>query len=193
MPDAAATTVAKTAALSRATARLAPLTLVLGGARSGKSAYAESLFAGHQAPVYLATAEAGDAEMAARIETHRRRRGPAWTTVEAPLDLVGALRAHAAPGRAILVDCLTLWLSNLMGAGCEIEAGIEQLAVALPTLPAPVVLVANEVGLGIVPDNAATRTFRDHAGRLNQRLAQLCQHVVFVAAGLPLMLKEEAR
>jgi adenosylcobinamide kinase/adenosylcobinamide-phosphate guanylyltransferase len=178
--------------------RLAPLTLILGGARSGKSAYAETLLAGLAAPVYIATAEAGDAEMAERIGEHRRRRGPAWTTVEAPLDLAGALRVQAAeadvvPGRAILVDCLTLWVSNLMGAERDVDAAGEHLAAMLPALRVPVVLIANEVGLGIVPDNALARRFRDHAGRLNQCLAQVCQRVVFVAAGLPLMLKDEGR
>ena len=190
MPDAAATIVAKTRSVS---APLAPLTLILGGARSGKSAYAETLLAGHPLPVYLATAEAGDEEMAERIRLHRQRRAQAWTTVEAPLDLAGALRAHALPGRAVLVDCVTLWVSNLMGAGRDVAAEADRLAAALPTLGAPTVLVANEVGLGIVPDNALARAFRDHAGRLNQRLAQLCQRVVFLAAGLPLMLKDERR
>jgi adenosylcobinamide kinase/adenosylcobinamide-phosphate guanylyltransferase len=170
---------------------LAPLTLVLGGARSGKSAYAEALLAAHPAPIYLATAEAGDAEMAARIAAHRARRGPAWSTVEAAQHLAAALISVAKPDGAILVDCLTLWLSNLMGAGKNIEVEIERLLSTLPTLSAPVVLVANEVGLGIVPDNALAREFRDHAGRLNQRLAQICQRVFFIAAGLPLTLKDD--
>ncbi len=170
---------------------MAPLTLVLGGARSGKSAYAEALLASQTMPVYLATGQAGDAEMAARIAAHRQRRGVQWSTVEAPLDLAGALRAHAIAGRAVLVDCLTLWVSNLMGAGRDVAAETEQLGAALPTLAAPVVFVANEVGLGIVPDNALARQFRDHAGRVNQRLAQLCQRVVFIAAGLPMVLKDE--
>jgi adenosylcobinamide kinase / adenosylcobinamide-phosphate guanylyltransferase len=172
---------------------LAPLTLVLGGARSGKSEFAESLLARHSAPIYLATAEAGDAEMSARIAVHRARRGPHWTTIEASHHLAAALISVAAPGKAILVDCLTIWLSNLMGAGRVLDVEIERLLTTLPTLAAPVVLVANEVGLGIVPDNALARAFRDHAGILNQRLAQICQRVVFVAAGLPLTLKDGSK
>jgi adenosylcobinamide kinase/adenosylcobinamide-phosphate guanylyltransferase len=192
MPDDPATIVAD-AHVSPAVADLAPLTLVLGGTRSGKSAYAESLLARHPAPVYLATAQPGDGEMEARIRHHRDRRHRGWTTVEEPLDLAVALAVHARRGNAVLVDCLTLWLSNLMGNGNDVAAEIERLAMTLPAVPAPVVLVANEVGLGIVPDNAAARAFRDHAGRLNQRLAALCQRVVFVAAGLPMTLKDERR
>ena len=176
---------------------LPPLTLVLGGARSGKSAYAESLFTGPEA-VYVATAEAIDDEMRDRIARHRARRGGGWITVEAPLDLAGALcsarRARAPNGSGgVLVDCLTVWLGNLMHAGRDVdrEAGslLESLAPAAPKEPAPVVLVANEVGLGVVPDNPMARAFRDHAGRLNQALAGRADRVVFVAAGIPLVLK----
>ena len=169
---------------------LPPLTLVLGGARSGKSRYAESLFAGRLEPIYLATAQAGDAEMTARIRHHQQRRGDRWQTVEEPLDLVLALEMHARPGRAILVDCLTLWLTNVLLADLDVEAECERLASHLVGLNAPVVFVSNEVGLGIVPDNALTRAFRDHAGWLNQKVAARCQRVVFVAAGLPLLLKD---
>jgi adenosylcobinamide kinase/adenosylcobinamide-phosphate guanylyltransferase len=170
---------------------LPPLTLVLGGARSGKSLYAESLLSGHPAPYYLATAEARDDEMDARIRLHRARRGGPWITVEEPLDLAGALAKHATPGRALLVDCLTLWLSNLMEQGVDIEASGDHLLETLKRLSAPVVVIANEVGLGIVPtDHKMARDFRDHAGRLNQRMASICQRVVFVAAGLPLILKD---
>ena len=174
---------------------LPPLTLVLGGARSGKSAYAESLFTGPEA-VYVATAEAIDDEMRDRIARHRARRGAGWTTVEAPLDLAGALRARARPrarngSGGVLVDCLTVWLGNLMHAGRDVdrEAGslLESLAPAAPE--APVVLVANEVGFGVIPDNPMARAFRDHAGRLNQALAGRADRVVFVAAGIPLVLK----
>ena len=170
--------------------RLAPLTLVLGGAASGKSRYAESLVerAGARA-VYLATAEAGDAEMAERIRLHRARRGPDWRTVEAPLALVPALLAEARPDAAVLVDCLTLWLSNLIGAGRDVEAEADALVTALPRLAGPVVFVANEVGLGIVPENALARRFRDAAGRLNAQLAAAAQSVLLIAAGLPLSLK----
>ncbi|PKU21748.1 bifunctional adenosylcobinamide kinase/adenosylcobinamide-phosphate guanylyltransferase [Telmatospirillum siberiense] len=169
---------------------LPPLTLVLGGARSGKSTYAESLLTDVAQPVYLATARAGDGEMVDRIRLHRERRGAAWTTIEEPLDLVGTLSRHAHPDKAILVDCLTLWLSNLMLENADIGQEIDRLAQALPGLKGPVLFVANEVGLGIVPDNAMARAFRDHAGRLNQSLAARCQRVVFVAAGLPLLLKD---
>jgi len=165
-------------------------TLVLGGARSGKSRFAESLVEGHAGPrVYLATAEAGDAEMAARIRRHRARRGAGWTTIEAPLELPRALAA--APGdAAILVDCLTLWLSNLMAAARDVERETQALLEVLPRRASPVVFVSNEVGLGIVPDNALARAFRDHAGRLHQTVAAAADRVYFVAAGLPLLMKD---
>lgn len=165
-------------------------TLVLGGARSGKSAFAERLcLDSGLEPVYVATAEARDAEMQARIAAHRARRGSGWRTIEAPRALGAVLEVEAAPGRIVLVDCLTLWLSNLIEAGDDLEPASATLADLLPRLDGPVVLVANEVGLGIVPDNALARRFRDAAGRLNQRVAASCTHVVFIAAGLPLMLK----
>jgi adenosylcobinamide kinase/adenosylcobinamide-phosphate guanylyltransferase len=167
------------------------LTLVLGGARSGKSRYAEALIEeAAPAALYLATAEALDDEMRERIRHHRARRGARWTTLEAPLDLASALMEAARPERPVLVDCLTLWLSNLLMAGRDAEAAITELVQALPRLKGPAVLVANEVGLGIVPDNALARAFRDHAGRLNQAIAAEAQRVVLVAAGLPLVLKE---
>lgn len=164
------------------------ITLVLGGARSGKSAYAERL-AGDGA-VYLATGQALDAEMAERIRLHRERRGPGWTTVEEPFALAAALVRHAAPGRPVLVDCLTLWVSNLMLADRDVATAGAELVRVLPALPGPVILVSNEVGLGIVPDNALARRFRDLAGRLNQDVAAVAGRVVLVAAGLPLSLKE---
>jgi adenosylcobinamide kinase/adenosylcobinamide-phosphate guanylyltransferase len=162
----------------------------LGGARSGKSAYAEILVEGMGPGLYLATAEAGDAEMAERIRRHRERRGACWTTVEEPLDLAGALGRYTAPGRPVLVDCLTLWLSNVMTAGLDVRAETEALAQSLYRLAGPVVLVSNEVGLGIVPETELGRTFRDHAGWLNQTIARIADRVVFVAAGLPLILKD---
>ncbi len=171
------------------------VTLVLGGARSGKSAYAESLVAeslnggAPGNPVYIATATPGDAEMAARIQQHKARRGDRWRTVEEPLDLAGALARDAAPGGVALVDCLTLWLANVMAAGRDPETETAELVGALATAAGPVVLVANEVGLGIVPDNPLARAFRDHAGRLNQAVAGVADRVIFVAAGLPLTLK----
>lgn len=164
------------------------LVLVLGGARSGKSRYAESLAVGWRGEkVYVATAEAGDKEMADRIARHRASRGAGWSTVEAPLELTASLDRLA--GSFILVDCVTLWLSNLILAGHDAAAEVEALVAALSRQPATVVVVSNEVGLGIVPDNALARRFRDVAGLANQRLADVCDEVVFMAAGLPLRLK----
>lgn len=165
-------------------------TLVLGGARSGKSAHAEALVAAAgRRPVYIATAEARDAEMADRIRLHRARRGDGWTTVEQPLALASALTIHATAETAVLVDCLTLWLSNLMEAGHDVDAETRALVGALAMLDGPVVFVANEVGLGLVPETALGRAFRDHAGRMNQAVAAAADRVVLVAAGLPLTLK----
>ncbi len=168
-------------------------TLVLGGARSGKSRLGEALIeASGLAPVYIATGQAGDAEMAERIALHRQRRGPAWQTVEAPLALAGALHQCDRPANAILVDCLTLWISNLMATERDVELASDELAATVTAMTAPVVLVANEVGLGIVPDNALARRFRDEAGRLNQKIAAVARTVYFVAAGLPMVLKQES-
>ncbi len=165
------------------------LTLVLGGARSGKSRYAESLIAAGPPPwLYVATAEAGDAEMAKRIAAHRARRDEGWRTVEAPHDLAGALRA--APREvAVLVDCLTLWLSNRLLAEADLDQEIAALESALANRDGVVVLVANEVGSGIVPDNALARRFRDLQGTLNQRMAARASRVVLMVAGLPLQVK----
>ncbi|CAO3444253.1 Adenosylcobinamide kinase (EC 2.7.1.156) / Adenosylcobinamide-phosphate guanylyltransferase (EC 2.7.7.62) [Azospirillum argentinense] len=168
------------------------ITLVLGGARSGKSRYAEGLVTASPGPrVYIATAQVWDSEMADRVARHQEDRGPGWTTVEEPLDLPGALRRHAAPGTGVLVDCLTLWLSNLMMAEADVPARSTELLAALAEVEGRVVLVSNEVGLGIVPDNALARRFRDHAGRLHQDIAAVARRVAFVAAGLPLLLKGE--
>jgi len=178
--------------ISRAGA-LPAVTLVLGGARSGKSRYAETLvMAAATSAVYLATAEPGDDEMAARIAEHRARRGAVWRTVEAPLGLAAAIATHTARERPILVDCLTLWLSNLLGVGRIVEHETEILCAALRNAAGPVVLVANEVGLGLVPETPLGREFRDAAGRLNQDIAALADRVVFIAAGLPLVLKGAA-
>jgi adenosylcobinamide kinase / adenosylcobinamide-phosphate guanylyltransferase len=167
------------------------LTLVLGGARSGKSRHAENLVAALPPPwIYVATAEAGDAEMAERIAAHRARRGKNWRTVEAPHDLATAL-ADAENAIPILVDCLTLWLSNRMLAGADVEAETAHLEAALDSRRAPVVLVSNEVGFGIVPDNALARRFRDLQGRLNQHIAARANRVVLMVAGLPLVVKDE--
>ena len=166
----------------------AGLTLVLGGARSGKSRYAEGLIAAWPPPwTYLATAEAGDAEMAARIAAHRLRRGSPWQTVEVPRNLADALQS--CRGQPALVDCLTLWLSNLMLADADLDAEVVRLEGALAAAAAPVIVVANEVGSGIVPDNPLGRRFRDWQGTLNQRIAAAADRVVLVVAGLPLVLK----
>lgn len=166
------------------------IALVLGGARSGKSAFAEGLAmrSGHDR-VYIATAEAGDAEMTARIAEHRARRGDGWRTVEAPHRLEDAIAREAVEGRALVVDCLTLWLSNLMLAGIDMELRVHALCRTIGTLPGLAVLVSNEVGLGLVPDTPLGRRFRDAQGRLNQAVAAIADRVVFMAAGLPLELK----
>ncbi len=164
--------------------------LVLGGQRSGKSRYAESVVAARGlAPVYLATATAGDAEMAERIARHRARRGDAWRLVEEPLDLPAALRAAARPDAIVLVECLTLWLSNLLGAAREVEAEADRLVATLADVAGPAVLVTNEVGSGIVPENALARRYVDHLGVLNRRVAAAVDEAVLVVAGLPLRLK----
>lgn len=168
----------------------AQVTLVLGGARSGKSIYAESLVAAYAGtPVYVATAEADDDEMAERIARHQARRGAKWHTVEQPLELVPALKEHCRHDSAVLVDCLTLWLSNLLAASRDVDRETDALTTTLGSLDGPAVLVSNEVGLGIVPDNPLARAFRDQAGRLNQSVAAAADHVVFIAAGLPMTLK----
>lgn len=170
-------------------------TLVLGGARSGKSKYAEGLVEGSDASgglVYVATAQAYDNEMQDRISIHQRRRGDRWSTMDAPLDLNMALKSDACCSRAVLVDCLTLWITNLMMAGKNVAREIDELCVTIPTLTARVVFVSNEVGQGIVPDNEMAREFRDHAGQAHQQLAAVCDRVVFVTAGLPQILKDES-
>jgi adenosylcobinamide kinase / adenosylcobinamide-phosphate guanylyltransferase len=167
-------------------------TLILGGARSGKSALAERLAdeSGCEL-IYLATAQAGDEEMAARIAHHRARRSAQWLCVEEPVHLAAVLREQARADRCILVDCLTLWLSNLLGdadAGC-FERERDALLEVLPQVPGEIILVSNEVGLGIVPMGELTRRFVDEAGRLHQSVAAVSERVLFVAAGLPLVLK----
>ncbi|MBY0362212.1 MAG: bifunctional adenosylcobinamide kinase/adenosylcobinamide-phosphate guanylyltransferase [Phreatobacter sp.] len=168
---------------------LPPLTLVLGGARSGKSRHAERLVEATPGPwTYVATAQAFDDEMRLRIATHRDRRSAAWHTVDAPLELAAAIRA-APPGRAVLVDCLTLWLTNVLLADRDTAVDSAALIAACQESPGPLVLVSNEVGLGIVPDNALARRFRDAAGRLHQDLAAVADRVVFMVAGLPMQVK----
>jgi adenosylcobinamide kinase/adenosylcobinamide-phosphate guanylyltransferase len=166
-----------------------PLTLVLGGARSGKSRHAETLIEALPAPwTYIATAQAYDEEMRARIAEHRARRSPDWRTIDVPMALPEALRA-VPPGRPVLVDCLTLWLTNLILAERDIAIATGDLMLACREAQGPIVLVSNEVGLGIVPENALARRFRDEAGRLHQRLASQAERVVFMVAGLPMQVK----
>jgi adenosylcobinamide kinase / adenosylcobinamide-phosphate guanylyltransferase len=168
-------------------ASLPRLTLVLGGARSGKSRYAEGLVMRAAPPwTYVATAEALDEEMRARIAHHRLRRDARWRTLEAPLDLVGAVAQTSGP---TLIDCLTLWLSNVLLAGRDVQAESERLLAAMATAPGPLVAVSNEVGLGLVPETPLGRAFRDAQGRLNQTVAAVADRVIFMAAGLPLTLK----
>lgn len=166
------------------------LTLVLGGARSGKSRFAEELVVrSGLEPVYVATGQAFDREMRERIALHQARRPAPWRTVEAPLDLAGVIREEADASRALLVDCLTLWLTNLLLAEREIDIEVEALLDALRAAPGRIILVSNEVGLSIVPENRLARRFRDEAGLLHQRIAAIAGDVHFVAAGLPLTLK----
>ncbi|WP_422376254.1 bifunctional adenosylcobinamide kinase/adenosylcobinamide-phosphate guanylyltransferase [Roseibium sp.] len=164
--------------------------LVLGGARSGKSTFAERLAeqTGLQ-KVYVATSAAFDTEMEERIGTHRHRRGPSWITIEEQLNLKDVLLRESAPDRVILADCLTLWLSNLTFSGKDIGEETAALCETVAHLKGPCIFVSNEVGLGIVPENRLSRSFRDAQGRLNQDMAEVCTQVVFLAAGQPLLLK----
>ncbi len=164
--------------------------LVLGGARSGKTSFAlNRASSSGLSKVYVATGTAGDGEMAERIAHHQAERGLDWATIEEPLDLTGALKSNSNPERILLIDCLTLWISNVMFADHDVDHEIDGLTAALKRLDGPVILVSNEVGLGIVPDNAMARRFRDLQGRANQRVADVANRVSFIAAGLPLVLK----
>ena len=167
-------------------------TLILGGARSGKSQRALTLAGPYINKVFIATGQAFDDEMAARIERHKDERGPEWALLECPLDLCSVLTQNDQAERVMLIDCVTLWLSNLMMAERDINAEITQLCQHLSRLRASVIFVSNEVGLGLVPETAMGRAFRDHQGRANQALAQVCDRVEFIAAGLPLTLKPQA-
>ena len=164
--------------------------LILGGARSGKSNYAEQLVEGQAGDyLYVATATIMDGEMSDRIAEHKVRRGERWITYEEPLDLVGCLAEISRPGATILVDCLTLWVTNLMMEGRDPDVEGAQLVASLQDLKCPVVLVSNEVGLGIVPMDKMSRDFRDYAGRLHQRLAAVVPSVTFMVSGLPMQVK----
>jgi adenosylcobinamide kinase/adenosylcobinamide-phosphate guanylyltransferase len=166
------------------------LTFILGGARSGKSRRAQSLAeALHGVHVYLATAQPFDAEMADRIARHRNDRGDRWHTIEVPINLAAAIRTHGAVGHVLLIDCLTLWLSNVLLAGTDVDCAIQELVDALAAATVPLFVVSNEVGQGIVPDNALARQFRDHAGRLHQGVAEVADSVEWMVAGLALRMK----
>ena len=166
---------------------------VTGGARSGKSRLAEGLAAGYGAPLgYIATGRAGDAEMAERIARHRARRGPAWRTVEEPEDIAGAISANEGSCNALLVDCVTLWLTNLLLKYDDGARALEEVATLvrlLPELQTPLILVSNEVGMGIVPENALARAFRDLAGEASEMLARAADEVYVMFSGLPMKLK----
>nr|WP_107990015.1 bifunctional adenosylcobinamide kinase/adenosylcobinamide-phosphate guanylyltransferase [Breoghania corrubedonensis] len=166
-------------------------TLILGGARSGKSRHAEALAeASGLEKVYVATGQGGDAEMAERIVRHQARRGSDWKTIEEPLDLTGILAGEGLSSRVLLIDCLTLWLSNVMLDGRDVEAETAALVAAIDARAGPVLFVSNEIGLGLVPETPLGREFRDCQGLLNQAVAAVVPHVIFVAAGLPLTLKD---
>ncbi len=169
-------------------------TFVFGGARSGKSEFAEQLAntSGLQ-KFYIATSAVFDPEMSERIGQHRHRRGASWTTIEEQIDLAGVLEKTLAPDRVVLVDCLTLWLSNLTYTEKRTEAEIKRLLSVLSAPAGPCIFVSNEVGMGIVPENKLSRSFRDAQGRLNQDMATVCDQVVFVAAGQPLLLKPNSQ
>lgn len=167
--------------------------LVLGGQRSGKSRYGEGLVrASGREPVIIATATAGDDEMRARIAAHRASRGPAWVTIEEPLDLAGALDKALRPESAVLVDCLTLWLSNVVLADRDVSLEIERLVRALAAPAGPAVVISNEVGSGIVPANALARRYSDALGVLNQRVAGVAGQVILMTAGIPSLIKPAA-
>ena len=168
---------------------LSKLSLVLGGAASGKSAFAEGLLtASGKDLIYIATAQIWDDEMAQKVVRHKDMRGDGWTTIEEPLDIPSVL-TQATAGQAILIDCATLWLTNLILGEHDVAKASVDLLAAIRTCPAPVVIVSNEVGQGIVPDNALSRKFRNAQGRLNQDIAAQADTVVAVMAGLPLTLK----
>lgn len=171
-----------------------PVLLILGGARSGKSRRAESIALSHcEHPTYIATAPVieDDLEWLARIEHHRKNRSERWQLIEEELELISVLEKTATEGETVLVDCLTLWLSNLMFADKHVDAEIAALCQLLPTLAGHIILVSNEVGMGLVPEHSEGRAFRDAQGRLNQAVAAIANHVEFIAAGLPIQLKGE--
>lgn len=165
-------------------------TLILGGARSGKSRFAQQLAeSSRPQQIFVATAEALDDEMSARIRHHIAARGDTWKTIEAPILLCDAIEQACSEQCSVLVDCLTLWLSNIMQTDLDVESEVRKLTTTIASVTEPLVLVSNEVGMGIVPESPLARQFRDEQGRLNQLIAAACDRVEFVAAGLPLRLK----
>lgn len=171
-----------------------PVILIVGGARSGKSHYGEKLVEqSGKKPVYLATAEARDDEMLDRINVHQQRRSDHWQTIEEPFEIAEIIEEMAAPDTIILIDCLTLWLSNLMTEQKDVASALKRLLICLENTKGPVILISNEVGLGIVPDNALARSFRDEAGRINQAVASTASDVLFMVAGLPICLKKKGK
>jgi adenosylcobinamide kinase / adenosylcobinamide-phosphate guanylyltransferase len=173
--------------------QLPPLTLVLGGQRSGKSAHAEDLIDDRRAAVYLATGQALDAEMTKRIERHQKRRGPNWTTVEEPINIANALIESDSKDRPILIDSLAMWVANLLDQGYDVKNEAFTLAEALEGLTSPLVVVSDEAGLGVIPENVLARSFLDELGAVNQAIAARADKVVFVAAGLPVVLKDKEK
>lgn len=171
--------------------QLTGISLVIGGARSGKSRFGEHLALSlNENPLYIATAEIHDEEMQDRIDLHRQDRDERWTTLEEPINIAPIITSHSTSDKTILLDCLTLWLSNLMGQDRDIEKETATLCQTLEKYQGNIILVANEVGQGIVPDNALARQFRDHAGRLNQSIAQVADNVIYMVAGLPMIAKK---
>lgn len=171
-----------------------PITVILGGARSGKSSFAEKLAENSGKDLfYIATAEAFDDEMTDRIHIHRSRRNDRWQTLEEPLEIVRLIEETASPDRIVLIDCLTLWLSNIMCAERDVLPYLVSLISCLENVKGPVILVSNEVGLGIVPENSLARKFRDEAGRLNVVVASVATDVLFMASGLPMPLKRDGK
>jgi len=164
--------------------------LILGGARSGKTGYALGLAAQSRGErLYIATSEPGDEEMRERIGRHRQERGDTWRTIEEPIDIHRVVREESAPGRIILLDCITLWLSNLSASSRDIDTALASLISSIQTASGPVVLISNEVGMGIVPATSLGREFRDWQGRANQRIAAACEAVTLMYAGIPVILK----
>ena len=166
-------------------------TLILGGARSGKSLFAENVLEHYQQKTYLATAVANDSEMKRRVEKHRARRGPSWQTIEESIDITDVISTHGEKGGPLLLDCLTLWAMNLLSAGLDHHQEVKRLSDTLEQIPGPVVMVSNEIGLGVIPETKLSRLFVDLQGDINQAVAEVSDRVIFVAAGLPIVMKNQ--